>query len=715
MTQYHARSSQIPPVRRPVEPRRLPDRLSRLLHRRGRGGAAGTAGTGKAGTADAERKWGTPKQVRRGAALLVLGLVVIPLLLGALYYWIVEVPTPTQMKSSKITTLLDSDGVTVLDKITPSDVGSTLVPLSAVPVPLRDAVLAAEDRDFYRNPGFSVTGFLRAVRDNLTGDPNAGGGSTITQQYVKNALLTPKRSLLRKMREVVIASKMAKQWSKDEILDAYLNTIYFGRGAYGVADAAQAYFGKPLGELTVAEDAVLAAVIREPSLLSQPEHRNQLEARWSYVLDGMAKMGKLNAADRAATKFPVIPPPHAIGQPTPGSGPAGLIRTQVMAELAASGIPDKAVNGLQITTTIDPKAQAAAVDAVHTTLGGQPPNLRAAVVSVDPRSGAVRAYYGGADPVGYDFAQAPLQTGSTFKVFGLIAGLENGVSLSTQYSSAPVTDHGITITNVGGESCGTCSISKALEMSLNTSFYRMEQSLGPNGSQLVAEAAHRAGIPKNIPGVPGESLSQDGGPPEMGIILGQYLVRPIDMASGYATVAAAGEYHEPYFVQKVVDGTGNVLLDRGAAPGLQRIPTYITQEVTSAMLPIAGYSNRHQLAGGRPSAAKTGTTQLGKTGQNKDAWMIGFTPSLSTAVWIGSNQAQQPIRTGYGGMIYGAMQPADIWAKTMNGALAQTPVEQFVGVAAPSPIIVPGPPSPARPAPAPPAPPLIMPGPPPPR
>ncbi|MGY2061314.1 penicillin-binding transpeptidase domain-containing protein, partial [Nocardia gipuzkoensis] len=181
-----------------------------------------------------------------------------------------------------------------------------------------------------------------------------------------------------------------------------------------------------------------------------------------------------------------------------------------------------------------------------------------------------------------------------------------------------------------------------------------------------------------IPGVAGHSLTDNDTPPQPSIVLGVYSVRPIDMASAYATIAAAGAYHAPYFVQRVVAGDGRVLLDRGAPerrPSEQRISARVADTTAQAMLPIPAYSNGHALAG-RPSAAKTGTTQLGETGANKDAWMIGFTPSLSTAVWIGTEQPQ-PIHTARGAAIYGAGLPADIWKRTMDGALAGTPVEQF--------------------------------------
>ncbi|MGY1977514.1 transglycosylase domain-containing protein [Nocardia gipuzkoensis] len=634
------------------------------------------------------------ERIRRLLLALFILFGVVPALLSVLAYWSAEIPDPSAVQTNQIATILAADGSTVIAKVVPPDGNRMPVPLSDVPQPVRDAVLSAEDRNFYTNPGYSTSGFLRAVRDNLLGKDNAGGGSTITQQYVKNAFLGSERTVTRKMRELIIAAKMARQWSKDDILAAYLNTIYYGRGSYGIAAAAKVYFDKQVNQLTLAEGAVLAALIRTPSILDPETHLAELKARWRYVLDGMVEMGVLAPGDRDATTFPLIIPLTQIPDDDVARGPEGLIRNQVVRELRDSGISERDLNkgALQITTTIDARAQQAVLGAVRDRLGAQPPELRAAVVSIDPRSGAVRAYFGGYDGIGFDFAQAPLQTGSAFKVFAAIAAQQQSIPLSRVLDSSPVTDRGTRITNVDGESCGKCTMAEALKRSLNTSFYRLTMTMF-DGPQAIADAAHAAGIPEELPGVAGKTLSEDGGKPLNGIVLGQYVVRPIDMASAYATLGAAGVHHQPYFVQRVVTGDGRVLLDRGGNPdqqvgeplpeGKQRIPRKIAENTTEAMLPIAAYSNGHALKNNRPSAAKTGTTQLGESDSNKDAWMIGFTPSLSTAVWIGTERSQ-PIRTARGADIYGSGLPADIWKQVMDDALDGTPIEQFSGTQAPA-------------------------------
>lgn len=621
------------------------------------------------------KRW---KIVRRTLySLVALGLIV-PILAFMVAYVAEDVPQPGDIKTNQVATIYASDGSSVLSTIVPPEGNRTDVTIDQIPVHVRNAVLAAEDRDFYSNPGFSISGFVRAARDQLLNKPSAGGGSTITQQYVKNAMVGSEHSYTRKFRELVISAKMARQWSKDEILAAYLNTIPFGRGVFGIAAASEAYFGKPLGDLTVEEGAVLAATIQQPYGLDPSTNQTGAESRWNYVLDGMVGAKTLDAGQRTGMQYPHVVPLSEVNTGAEGSGPAGLIRAQVIKELEANGINEQVLNteGLQITTTIDMKAQEAALDAVATYMEGEDEELRTAVVSVDPKTGGVKAYYGGEDGAGYDFAQAGLQTGSSFKVFGLAAALDEGIPLSKMYDSSPLTIGGITIGNVEGESCGTCTIAEALKRSLNTSFYRQMLSID-GGPEKIAAIAHKAGIPEQIPGVEGTSLQEANGKSEGGIVLGQYQSRVLDMASSYATLAASGVYRAPHFVQKVVTGDGTVLLDRGAASaGEARIDSAVADNVTSAMQPIAAYSRGHALAGGRASASKTGTAQLGDTGQNKDAWMVGYTPSLSTAVWVGTEQGL-PLTNSNGGMIYGSGLPSDIWKATMDGALEDTDNESF--------------------------------------
>ncbi len=625
--------------------------------------------------------WGVRRWLATAAALFIA----LPMLTFALAYLIVDVPRSGDIRTNQVSTILASDG-SELAKIVPPEGNRVDVDISQVPVQVRNAVMAAEDRDFYSNPGFSITGFARALHNNVFGN-DIQGGSTITQQYVKNALVGDQRTgvggLIRKAKELVISTKMSREWSKDEVLQAYLNIIYFGRSAYGISAASKAYFDKPVDQLTVSEGALLAAIIQRPSTLDPAVDLAGATARWNWVLDGMVTIGALSPEERAQQVFPqTVSPDQAKGENLT-TGPNGLIQRQVVKELLdLFNIDQETLNtqGLQITTTIDPQAQKAAVDAAATYLDGQMPEMRTAVVSIDPKTGGVKAYFGGTDATGWDYAQGGLPTGSSFKVFALVAALEQGMGLGYQVDSSPYkVDEKLTINNSQGESCGTCNIAEALKQSLNTSYYRLMLKLR-NGPGDVADAAHRAGIPESFPGV-AHTLSEDGlgGPPAPGVVLGKYETRVIDMASAYATLANSGVYHRPHFVEKVVNAQGEVLFDAASEEnaGEQRIEAAVADNVSAAMQPIPAWSNGHTLAGGRPSAGKTGTHQLGDTGANRDAWFVGYTPSLSTAVWVGTVKGDVPLVNSWGGPVYGSGLPADIWKATMDGALSDTDFESF--------------------------------------
>ncbi|RRQ11403.1 penicillin-binding protein, partial [Corynebacterium bovis] len=644
---------------------------------------------GRTPSANHSRSGQTPVKPRRRTRkktplwrrLLTIGtsviavLIIVPLVAFFAAYAVTKVPEPEELVTNQISHIYASDSNTELARIVPPEGNRQNVDLDQVPMPVRQAVLAAEDRDFYSNPGFSVTGYARAAVGQILGREGAGGGSTITQQYVKNAVVGNESSLTRKAKELVVSAKMAREWSKDDILEAYLNTIYFGRNAYGIGAAAKAYFGKPIEQLTPEEGAVLASSIQRPSALDPWTNRPAAEERWNYVMDGMVTEGAIDRQHRETAVYPQVIDPSTVDDGSVAEGTNGLIKSQVLSELSAAGISETAVNtgGLKITTTIDPKAQAAAVDQVHSRMEGEPDSVRSAVVSVDPKSGGIRAYYGGDDPNGYDFANAGLQTGSTFKIFALAAAIDQGISPYATYDSSPVTTGGTTVNNVEGESCGNCSLAEALKRSLNTSFIRLTRDL-KGGPQDVADMAHRLGVAEELPGI-GKTLTEPDAPPFEGITLGMYQSRPLDMASALATLSDSGMFHPAHFVEKVETSDGQVLLDNSDIKGTQVIDPDVADSVTQTMAPIAAYSRGHSLAGGRPSAAKTGTAQLGNSGQNKDAWMIGSTPQLATAVWVGDINNQPLFYNGTS--MYGSSLPSDIWKSVMDTALEGQDVEYF--------------------------------------
>jgi membrane peptidoglycan carboxypeptidase len=599
--------------------------------------------------------------------LLALASFFLLLVVGAagVLYAATTIPLPGQIRANQVSVVTFADG-SELARIGAQN--RTDVPLSRVPAEVQNAVLAAEDRGYWKEPGVSARGIARALYNNLRGR-DTQGGSTITQQYVKNAYLTQERTFTRKFKEAIIAIKLDREYSKQEILEWYLNTIYYGRGAYGIEAAAETYFGKPVERLTVAEGAVLAASIRSPALYDPQTHRENALARWQFVLIGMVKEGWLDPAAAARLGYPAVMPKRA-NSLNQVSGPNEYALDQVKDELANLGFDESLLNreGLRVQTTVDRRAQDSAVGAVNRTFAGQPADLRQALVAVDPRSGAVRAYYGGASGTGFDYAQAWRPPGSSFKPYVLAAALDlalhsdTGTSVYTTFDgSSPRIFQGTVVHNSEGAQCPRCSLLEAMKRSINTVFYDLAIQVGP---QRVAATAQKMGIPATHNGRP---TLQQNGITAGGIGIGQYEVRPIDQAVGFATLAAGGIRREPYFVQKVTDSAGNVLYQHADA-GQRVLDPKVANDVTYSMEPVAGYSGV-PLAGGRASAAKTGTQQFGETAYNSDAWMAGFTPQVSTAVWVGSDQPGA-LKNANGNPLYGRGLPGNTWKAFMDAYLA---------------------------------------------
>ncbi|MCQ9353343.1 penicillin-binding protein [Corynebacterium sp. 153RC1] len=604
-------------------------------------------------------------------------VIAAPLVAFMVAYIVVDVPRPGELVSKQVSQIFASDGTTELARVVPAEGNRVEVPLETVPEVTRNAVLAAEDREFYENNGFSFTGFARAALGQITGNTSAGGGSTITQQYVKNMLVGNDYSYMRKAKELVYSVKMANEWDKDTVLESYLNTIYFGRNAYGIDAAARAYFGIGASELNAAQSAVLAASIQRPSQLDPWTNRAEAEDRWNYVLDGMVSIGALTEEERAAQVYPDVQDPTLYSAYTEATGPNGLIKNQVIAELGSLGITEEDLQtlGLRITTTIDTKVQNATVNAVDAQMPQQQENVRVAAVTVDPNTGAVRGYYGGADAAGYDYANAGIPTGSTFKIFAVAAALQQGIPTSAYYSSEPFQlSNGEYVESDNGASCGTCSMKEALMKSYNPTFLRVQEDL-ENGTQDTADMAHALGIARSIPGEE-QTLTEGGAQPYEGIVLGQYNSRPIDMAHAVATLANDGVWHETYFVERVQTASGETLYEHQPSEGERRVSVNVAANTIDAMMPIAAWSGGNTLAGGRVSASKTGTVQLGETGLNRDAWMVGATPQLATAVWAGTSD-NTALLNSWGGSMYGAGLPATLWKSILDASLEGQEFQTF--------------------------------------
>ncbi|MGH3973090.1 MAG: transglycosylase domain-containing protein [Pseudonocardiaceae bacterium] len=634
----------------------------------------------------------------RNVVLVGLLLAVLTPVLAFFAGWLfLSVPSPVALAAQRkqITTIMSSDGATEIGRFVPEEGNRIAVDLNQVPVHVQNAVLAAEDRSFRSNPGFDITGIARAAWKQLTG--GTGGGSTITQQYVKVVTGQDEYSIIRKFREVIISAKITKQNSKDQILEDYLNTIYFGRGAYGIQAASQAYFGKDVQSLTPSEAAVLAGAIRSPSRLDPAKDPQLAQERWSFVLDGMVAQGWLSQA-QAATRYPAtIEPGQAPGSPTDDRA---HIVEQVLAELDKHGISREqlAVNGGRINTTIDARAQRLAQEAVLTKLRGQPENLHSALVAIDPRTGGVTAYYGGQQGDGFDLAGGPAwNPGSAFKPFTMLAALEQDIGLNSVYNGdSPLVIDGRPYANSESRDYSQVTLQEAMTQSVNTAFVRLAEEVGP---QAIRDAAVQAGIPEQINGK--RAMAElDSGQPAVGITLGQYPVHTIDMAAAYATFAADGMRHDPFFVREYVNADGEVDYTNVDEPKQAFDPTNLernsrlARNLTATLTDVAR-SSEIPLDGGRQVAAKTGTHQRGDTETNSAAWTVGYTPSISTAVWVG-DPANTALKNDDGNDIFGRGLPGAIWRQFMNSYLAGTPMETFpefklIGPA-PRPVVQPAPP-----------------------
>lgn len=542
-----------------------------------------------------------------------------------------------------------------------------IVPADTIPKYVGEGLVAMEDRTFYQNSGIDVKGIVRALVNNVSGGSQQGA-STLTEQYVKNYLIgRTKTDYVGKLREAMLAVKISKTESKDEILGRYLNTIYLGRDSYGIQAAAQAYFGVDAKNLTIEQAALLVGITPSPNSWDPATAPDKAEARWNLVLDAMVDQGYLEASKRATLKFPAT---IAYKPSNTMAGTNGYLLQMVLDELQSDmGLSRDDVNrgGYTVVTTIDPKVQAEAVraagDVYDGSLAGAAPDskLRVGITSVDPSNGGIVALYGGPDylkdarnTVTYE----KIQAGSTFKPFTLVAALQKGIGLKTTfpgYSPQQPPGWDKKVQNFGNEQFGQIDLIKATADSVNTVYAQLNSEVGPDVS---ANVAAEAGVTIPQPKVPSN-------------VLGAGDVHVLDQASAYATFAAQGVYVKPHIVATVYNPDGSVAFT-GGSPGTRVFQPDVMADATYAMQAVVqqGLGTTYIKPLGVPIAGKTGTST-----DNKSAWFVGFTPKIVTAVAMfqnGPDGKSQVSITPFGTSVQvtGGSWPSKLWADYMKPVLA---------------------------------------------
>jgi penicillin-binding protein 1A len=587
---------------------------------------------------------------------------------------------PAKQHTQANTYVYAADGHTVLAILRGSQ-ARVVVPSSGISPWMKHAIVAIEDKRFYEHRGVDVRGMARALWADVTHQGAVQGGSTITQQFVKQAYLTDQKSIGRKLVEAALAWQLERRWSKDQILTAYLNTVYFGNGAYGVQQASHIYFDHGASTLNPAESALLAGIPQDPSLWDPVAHPQLAHDRRDVVLAQLYAQGYLTAGQyHTALRYP-MPNPAKVSLPSTQGVAAPFFANYVKDQLVRQYGGSRAYGGgLKVTTTLDPNLQRIARTAVSSVLT-DPNGPTAALVALDVRTGAVLAMVSGQNYHKSQFnlaTQGERQPGSAFKPFVLAAALRKGIAPSTVLVSKPVTiDTGgrlWQVNNYEGEYLGAIDLTKATAYSDNSVFSQLTAIVGPSA---VSTTARKLGITSPLR-------------PYFAIGLGAEPATPIEMARAYDSFADGGYRldgsifgNEPRAIEKVVDAKGNVEMN-GVTPRqvltadqaatvdqlLQGVVTYGTG--TAAALP------------GREVAGKTGTTE-----NYGDAWFVGYTPQLVAAVWVGYPNKLIPMQTQFHGQpVAGGTYPALIWKAFMTKALGYlkdqpetfpTPTSEYAG------------------------------------
>jgi membrane peptidoglycan carboxypeptidase len=638
-----------------------------------------------------------PKKPMKGRVLtvlkwvLIVGLVTTLTGIGAFYYAYTQTDIPSSVPNSdfqtETTLVYYSDGKTQLGQFATQNRES--IPYSEMPENIKQAVVAAEDQSFWTNKGIDPKGIIRAAFSNARGN-STQGASTITQQYVKILYLTQERSFKRKLKEAFLSLKLQREQSKEQILEGYLNTIYFGRGAYGIQAAAKAYFDVDAKDLNLKQAAVLASVLNDPNDLDPSEGKDAksaLKDRYTYVLDSMASTGDISAgdADQASQALPKFPKIEASSQ---YGGQKGHMLKLVRNELRQMGYSEEEIDGggLRVTTTFTPEAMRAAEEGVLSQKpeGFGDKELHVAAATVEPGTGALLGFYGGQDYLDSEinWADAGGMVGSTFKPITLATAIEAGFSLEDTFQgTSPYTfPDGLEVNNEGengGNDYGSrVTALFGLEQSINTAYVDMSASI-PDGPDKILEMANKLGMPpsepsKKYPGIPKTSRDLEA---DALITLGKARVSAINMANVYATFANGGVRANVHVIKKVVDRTGEdpkvyqVANTDALDPDIDSDVSYAMQQV------VEDGTGQAAQALGRPAAGKTGTATNDKD-QVSSAWFVGYTPQLATAVMYVRGDGDDQL-DGWLPSYFGADYPARTWTAIMQQDMEGMEVEEF--------------------------------------
>ncbi|MCI7478411.1 MAG: penicillin-binding protein 1A [Selenomonadales bacterium] len=544
------------------------------------------------------------------------------------------------------------------------------VSIRQIPKDLQNAFVAVEDNRFYDHIGVDPKGILRAVVSNITSKEVAEGGSTITQQLAKNAYLTQERTMKRKIQEVFLALRLEQQYTKQEILELYLNQIYFGQGAYGVQAAAKTYFGKDVSELDTNECAVLAGIPKSPNYYSPLNSMEAAQKRKATVLDQMVKYGYMNAMTaNSLKKEPLkLAKPHADDN---SNTPKYFVNYVIQELINKYGADAVYKDGLKIYTTIDMDMQRAAEEAMKNlpnsstdANGNKQP--QGALVAIDPATGYIKAMVGGRGTDQFNRAtMAERQPGSAFKPFVFAAALESDYSPSSMIDDKPLKIGDWSPQNYDRTFNGMVSLRYTAEQSLNVPTVKLAQEIGLD---KVIYYAKEMGISSLV--MDGSSAHND---KNFAITLGGLTrgVTPLELTSAYGTFANSGVHVAPVAIIKVLDRNGKIMEE--ARPETKQVMKRSSaEELTSMLMGVVQRGTGTRANIGRPAAGKTGTTS-----DYLDAWFVGYVPDLVCGVWVGCDD-----NASLGGMTGGAT-PAVIWKAFMSKALNGTPVKQFEGVSPP--------------------------------